>query len=99
VKITFEAPHELARFIAQKGSVCVSGVSLTVNEVDRNRFDVMLIPHTLAKTTFSGLEVGAKVNLEVDVLARYVARLLEADKEEAAPDSRFLDRLRASGVL
>jgi riboflavin synthase len=99
VKITFEAPHELARFIAQKGSICVSGVSLTVNEVDRNRFDVMLIPHTLEKTTFSALAVGTKVNLEVDVLARYVARLLEADKEEAAPDSRFLDRLRASGVL
>lgn len=99
VKVTFEAPHELARFIAQKGSVCVSGVSLTVNNVERNRFDVMLIPHTLEKTTFASLEVGTKVNLEVDVLARYVARLLEADKEEAAPDSRFLDRLRASGVL
>ena len=99
VKVTFEAPHELARFIAQKGSVCVSGVSLTVNNVERNRFDVMLIPHTMEKTTFSSLEVGAKVNLEVDVLARYVARLLEADKEDAAPDSRFLDRLRASGVL
>lgn len=99
LKVTFEAPHELARFIAPKGSVCVSGVSLTVNGVDRDRFDVMLIPHTLEKTNFSSLEVGTKVNLEVDVLARYVARLLEADKEEAVPDSRFLDRLRHSGVL
>lgn len=99
LKVTFEVPHELARFIAQKGSVCISGVSLTVNNVDRNHFDVMLIPHTIEKTTFASLEVGTKVNLEVDVLARYVARLLEAEKEEAAPDSRFLDRLRASGVL
>lgn len=98
-KVTFEVPRELSRFIAQKGSVCVSGVSLTVNHVDRNRFDVMLIPHTLEKTTLGVLEVGAPVNLEVDVLARYVARLLEADKEDAAPDSSFLDRLRAARVL
>ena len=99
LKVTFEAPPDLARFIAQKGSICVSGVSLTVNNVERNHFDVMLIPHTLGKTNLEALEVGSKVNLEIDVLARYVARLMEAEKEEAAPDSRFLDRLRASGVL
>jgi riboflavin synthase len=99
VKVTFEVPHELARFVAQKGSICVNGVSLTVNGVDRNHFDVMLIPHTIERTTFSALDVGQKVNLEVDVLARYVARLLEAEKEDPAPDSRFLDRLRTSGAL
>lgn len=99
LKVTFEAPFELARFIAPKGSICVSGVSLTVNGVGKNRFDVMLIPHTQDKTSLASLEIGAHVNLEVDVLARYVARILEAEKEEPAPDSRMLDRLRASGYL
>ena len=99
LKVTFEAPNELARFIAPKGSICISGVSLTVNGAERNRFDVMLIPHTQDKTSLAALDVGAAVNLEVDVLARYVARILEAEKEEPAPDSRMLDRLRASGYL
>ncbi|MBX3229244.1 MAG: riboflavin synthase [Labilithrix sp.] len=99
LRVTFEAPPDLARFIAAKGSICVSGVSLTVNHVNRSRFDVMLIPHTLEKTSLPALCVGSRVNLEVDVLARYVARLLEAEREEPAPDSRLLDRLRASGYL
>jgi riboflavin synthase len=99
LKVTFEAPRELARFIAQKGSICVSGVSLTVNGVTGDRFDVMLIPHTQEKTTFDALAVGTRVNLEVDVLARYVARMLDVEREEPAPDSRMLDRLRSSGYL
>src|SRR5690606_15788277 len=69
LKVTFEAPSELAKFIAQKGSICVSGVSLTVNDVKENRFDVMLIPHTREKTSLDGLGPGARVNLEVDVVA------------------------------
>ena len=74
---TFEAPKSLKRFIAQKGSICVDGVSLTVNRVRGSRFEVNLIPHTLKVTTLGRLARGAKVNLEVDLVARYVARLLE----------------------
>lgn len=70
-----DAPLELARFIAVKGSIAVDGVSLTVNAVEGARFAVNLIPHTLAATTLGKLEVGAAVNLEVDLIARYVERL------------------------
>jgi len=72
-----EAPAALARFIAPKGSIAIDGVSLTVNEVAGARFAVNLIPHTLAVTTLKRLDVGAAVNLEVDLVARYVARLAE----------------------
>ena len=70
-------PAELARFIASKGSVAVDGVSLTVNEVDGAIFGVNIIPHTAAVTTFGQLCPGSRVNIEVDMLARYVARLME----------------------
>jgi riboflavin synthase len=72
-----DAPKELARFIASKGSIAVDGVSLTVNRVSGRRFAVNLIPHTLAVTTLGELTGGARVNLEVDLMARYVARLHE----------------------
>jgi riboflavin synthase len=74
-RMIFEAPAELMRFIAPKGSVALDGVSLTVNEVGKTQFGINLIPHTLAVTTFGRLQTGSKVNLEVDLLARYVARL------------------------
>ncbi len=74
--IAFRAPPELARFIARKGSICVDGVSLTVNAVESGVFEVNLIPHTLEVTTLSRLQPGSKVNLEVDLVARYVERLL-----------------------
>jgi riboflavin synthase len=74
-RITFEAPAALARFIAPKGSIALDGVSLTVNEVGGTRFGVNLIPHTLKATTFGRARNGDRVNLEVDILARYVARL------------------------
>ena len=77
-RITFRAPHDLARFIAPKGSVALNGTSLTVNEVDGDRFGVNLIPHTQAVTTWGNARVGDRVNLEIDTLARYVARLAEA---------------------
>jgi len=70
-----EAPPALARFIAAKGSIAVDGVSLTVNQVEGACFEANLIPHTLAVTTLGGLKAGARVNLEVDLVARYVARL------------------------
>ena len=78
--LAVEAPGELARFIAQKGSIAVHGVSLTMNEVAGTRFAVNLIPHTLEVTTLKDLLPGAKVNLEVDMVARYVARLAEFER-------------------
>lgn len=78
LRVTIEAPAGIARFIAEKGSVAVDGASLTVNEVEGARFGVNLIPHTRVVTTFGGLREGFRVNLEIDVLARYVARLAEA---------------------
>ncbi len=76
-ELVVEAPAELARFIAAKGSITIDGVSLTVNRVDDARFAVNLIPHTLAVTTLKALAPDARVNLEIDLLARYVARLLQ----------------------
>jgi riboflavin synthase len=78
VRFSFEAPAALARFIASKGSVALNGTSLTVNEVAGNRFGVNIIPHTQEATTWGDAKVGDAVNLEIDTLARYVARLAEA---------------------
>jgi riboflavin synthase len=77
-KFMIEAPPALARFIAEKGSICLDGVSLTVNEVQGNVFSVLLIPHTLAVTTFGERKAGDRVHVEVDLMARYAARLREA---------------------
>lgn len=77
-RVTFEAPEHLARFIAPKGSVALNGTSLTVNEVEGNRFGVNFIPHTKTVTTWGRVAVGDAINLEIDTLARYVARLAEA---------------------
>jgi riboflavin synthase len=76
-RMTFQAPAALSRFIASKGSVALDGVSLTVNEVDGARFGVNIIPHTTKVTTFGKVKPGSKVNLEIDLLARYVARLVK----------------------
>lgn len=86
--MTFAIPADLARFVAEKGSIAVSGVSLTVNAVRAaNRFDVVLIPITLAKTSLGSLAPGDPVNLEVDLIARYVARLMEAGVAHAVERS------------
>jgi riboflavin synthase len=79
LRLTFEAPAELARFMAPKGSVALDGVSLTVNEVEGRRFGVNIIPHTQTETTLGRLETGDPVNMEIDMLARYVARLIAKD--------------------
>jgi riboflavin synthase len=78
LRVDFRVPPELARYIARKGSVTLDGVSLTVNSVEGAKFSVNLIPHTREVTTFGALAPGVRVNLEVDVLARYVERLSEA---------------------
>ncbi|MCO5131329.1 MAG: riboflavin synthase [Xanthobacteraceae bacterium] len=76
-RFELDAPPDLARFIAAKGSVTLDGVSLTVNTVADTRFSVLIIPHTLAVTTLSGWQAGSEINLEVDLMARYAARLTE----------------------
>ena len=77
-RVTFELPQELAKFVAPKGSIALNGTSLTVNEVDGARFGVNMIPHTKAVTTWGDMAEGDPVNVEIDTLARYVARLAEA---------------------
>ena len=78
-RFTLRAPAALSRFIAQKGSVALDGVSLTVNSVELDDFSVLIIPHTLAMTTIGAWRPGDAVNLEIDTLARYAARLMEAN--------------------
>lgn len=76
--VAFRLPKDLAKYVARKGSICVDGVSLTVNRAQGEEFEVNLIPHTLEVTTLSRLEPGVRVNLEVDLIARYVERMLHA---------------------
>tara|TARA_R110002096_G_scaffold435246_1_gene659901 strand:- start:6345 stop:6935 length:591 start_codon:yes stop_codon:yes gene_type:complete len=76
VRYTIEIPAALSRYLSKKGSVTVDGVSLTINTVERNTFSVNIIPHTLSKTIFSGYETGSRVNIEVDLIARYLDQLI-----------------------
>ncbi len=81
-------PPELSKYVAEKGSITVDGISLTVNDLRKNAFKLTIVPHTSAQTTMNDFQVGRKVNLEVDVMARYLERLISA-KEEAEPESRL----------
>jgi riboflavin synthase len=102
VKLDFEVGDaELARFVAPKGSVAIDGVSLTVNGVADSKFDVVIIPHTLQVTALGELQPGDESNLEVDLLARYVARLLGSgsSRDADAKDDRLLEKLKAAGFL
>lgn len=95
-RFEFEAPADIARYIAAKGSICIDGASLTVNAVRGNRFEVNLIPHTVAHTIARDYRVGTRVNLEVDVVARYTERLLQA----SAPASEGAESpLAAAGLV
>jgi riboflavin synthase len=106
-KFIFSMPKELARFIAEKGSITIAGTSLTVNEAGTEHFAVAVIPHTGARTKLDGLAAGAAVNLEVDVVARYLARLLAFGAPSAAAggaagessDDAWRSRLAALGYL
>jgi riboflavin synthase len=80
VKMRIQAPAELARYVAEKGSITVDGVSLTVNAVDGRLFDLNIVPHTMQETTLVDFSVGQRINLEVDLIARYLERLLLGDK-------------------
>lgn len=90
VRFRFRAPETLARYIAEKGSICIDGVSLTVNAVQGAEFEVNLVPHTLRETTLHRLQIGSEVNLEVDILARYLERLMLG--EGAAESSSAITR-------
>ena len=80
IRYRLRAPAELSKYIAHKGSICVDGVSLTVNKVEGAEFELNIVPHTQQKTVFSEYKTGTRVNLEVDVIARYLERLLLGDK-------------------
>ena len=97
-RFLIEAPAELARYIAHKGSICIDGTSLTVNSVNGARFDLNIIPQTMAETVIGGYQVGTQVNLEVDVIARYLERLLLGDKA-SKPSGLSLDTLAENGYL
>lgn len=83
LRVEFEVPGPLARYVARKGSVCIDGVSLTVNDATQSRFGVNLIPHTLEATTLGGFRPGTQVNVEVDIIARYLERLTRAAGDSA----------------
>jgi riboflavin synthase len=86
IRFTLRAPDELARYIATKGSICVDGISLTVNAVRGTDFELNIVPHTLQETTMKDYRTGRRVNLEVDLIARYLERLLQGDAT-ARPDA------------
>lgn len=87
VEFTICAPDELAKYIAQKGSICVDGISLTVNQVSGAEFKLNIVPHTLSETTMADFHAGHKVNLEVDLIARYLERLMLGDHAADAENS------------
>jgi riboflavin synthase len=97
LRCVIRAPAALARYIAAKGSICVDGVSLTVNRVTGAEFEVNLVPHTLQETTLNRLQVGSRVNLEVDLMARYAERLLQGD--QAARGELTREALQRAGFI
>ncbi len=98
-QIYLQSPEELSRYIAEKGSVTIDGISLTVNELTTNGFRLTIVPHTARETTIQALQAGSKVHLEVDLLARYIERLLQG-KQAAAPASHVtMNLLQQSGFL
>jgi len=99
VKFTFKVPDNLAKYIAEKGSICINGISLTVNEVNGATFSVNIVPHTLKETTLVDAVVGTEVNLEVDLLARYMERLMQGEAAANNHSGITEDLLQKSGFL
>lgn len=99
VRFVIEAPRELARYIAQKGSIAVDGVSLTVNRVEGARFDLNIVPHTIEKTTIDQYQPGYPVNLEVDLIARHLERLLLGDRAAEPAGGVTLELLARHGFM
>jgi len=101
VRFVIEAPAILARYIAHKGSICIDGTSLTVNAVDGARFELNIVPHTLKETIMGNYQPGSEVNLEVDLIARYLERLLLGDKAAIPGDKVEIDEalLKKTGFI
>ncbi len=100
IRFEIEAPDALSRYIARKGSICVDGISLTVNAINANCFDLNIVPHTLAETTMSEFQPGRQVNLEVDIIARYLERLLmERDTDSAQKGGISKEFLAQNGFI
>lgn len=99
IRFTVQAPDDLAKYIAQKGSICINGISLTVNHVDGATFGINIVPHTLKETTLNDANVGTKVNLEVDVLARYMERLMKGEAAAKPCAAVTMELLQNSGFL
>lgn len=99
VEFWIAMPEALSRYVANKGSITVDGVSLTVNEVEEHRFRLTIIPHTATATTLDYLAVGDAVNLEVDVIARYLERLMQAERAPSAASSLTLEQLARAGFV
>ncbi len=99
VHFTIEVPAELARYVARKGSIAVDGISLTVNAVDGRCCELNIVPHTLKETIMASYSIGQQVNLEVDLVARYLERLLLGDRAAEAGGGNMLDLLARTGFL
>ncbi len=90
MRLNIRAPNELAKYIAAKGSICVDGISLTVNSVQDAEFTLNIVPHTQQNTTLANIKIGQRVNLEVDIIARYLERLLVGKQGDESIDASFL---------
>ncbi|AAN56461.1 riboflavin synthase [Shewanella oneidensis MR-1] len=99
IEFWLAAPTELARYIAHKGSITIDGVSLTVNEVDGHRFRLTIVPHTAGETTLVDLKAGDKVNIEVDLIARYLERLMRFDSKETQGGGVTMEMLARAGFV
>ena len=100
IRVVLRAPDQLARYIAHKGSICIDGTSLTVNAVNGSEFDLNIIPQTMAETVFGHYAVGSRVNLEVDVIARYLERLIQGDAAaNASTGALSMETLAENGFL
>lgn len=99
VEFWIQLPQSLAKYVVEKGSITVDGISLTVNDLRKNAFKLTIVPHTATETTMDNFSVGQKVNLEVDVIARYLERLVIGQKEEHPESSVTMDLLAKSGFL
>ncbi|MHC4221750.1 MAG: riboflavin synthase [Planctomycetota bacterium] len=99
IRYQFEINPALQHYIAEKGSVTIDGTSLTVNRVEHNQFDVNIVPHTQIKTIFGSYQVNTQVNLEVDIIARYLERLIKGRADNRDADQQLLASLKNSGFL
>ncbi|OAN14320.1 riboflavin synthase subunit alpha [Photobacterium jeanii] len=99
IEFWISAPAHLAKYLAEKGSVAIDGISLTINAIRGNEFKLTIVPHTAAETTMESFKVGRKVNLEVDVIARYLERLMLGDKAAEKESTVTMDLLARSGFL